>query len=215
MRLMNDEVANQLRTLFNDIKTDVTIAFFTSEGECVSCEETHSLLHEVEELSDKIHLAHYDIDKDYELAKAYNIEMVPSFVLLDHEGKNHGVKFNGIPAGHEINSFIPAILDMGNAHEEEVPKEYLERINAISKPVNIKVFVTLSCPHCPGAVQKAHKLAMLNSNIEGEMVEAQTFYELSNRFNVSSVPKIVINDSVELVGNQPFDAFLEAIEQLP
>ena len=61
MRLMNDDVANQLRTLFKDIKDDVTIAFFTSTGECVSCEETHSLLHEVEELSDKIHLKHYDM----------------------------------------------------------------------------------------------------------------------------------------------------------
>ncbi len=214
MRLMNDEVANQLRTVFNDIKDDVTIAFFTSQGECVSCEETKALLSEVEELSDKIHLAHYDINKDYALAKEYNIEMVPSFVLLDHKGQNHGVKFNGIPAGHEINSFIPALLDMGNAHEEAVPEDYLKRINAIEKPVNIKVFVTLSCPHCPGAVQKAHKLAMLNSNIEGEMVEAQTFQELSNRFNVSSVPKIVINDSIELVGNQPFDVILEAIENL-
>lgn len=214
MRLMNDEVANQLRTLFKDIKDDVTIAFFTSTGECVSCEETHSLLHEVEELSDKIHLKHYDIDQDYELAKQYNIEMVPSFVLLDHQGVNHGVKFNGIPAGHEINSFIPALLDMGNAHEDSIPEDYLKRINAINKPVNIKVFVTLSCPHCPGAVEKAHKLAKLNPNIEGEMVEAQTFYELSNRFNVSSVPKIVFNDSVELVGNQPFEVFLETIEKL-
>jgi len=214
MRLMNDEVANQLRTLFNDMKENVTIAFFTSTGECVSCEETHALLHEVEELSDKIHLAHYDIDKDYELAKAYNIEMVPSFVLLDHLGNNHGVKFNGIPAGHEINSFIPALLDMGQAHHDDVPEDYLKRIQAIDKPVNIKVFVTLSCPHCPGAVQKAHKLAMLNPNVEGEMVEAQTFVELSNRFNVSSVPKIVINDSIELVGNQPLDVILEAIENL-
>lgn len=214
MRLINEEIANQLKEVFNQIKDDVTIAFFTSKDECVSCEETHSLLHEIEALSDKIHLQHYDIDTDYELAKAYNIEMVPSFVLLDHKGQHHGVKFNGIPAGHEINSFIPALLDMGNAQEDEIPQAFLQRIHAIDKPVNIKVFVTLSCPHCPGAVVKAHKLAMLNPHVEGEMVEAQTFYELSNRFNVSSVPKIVINDHIELIGNQPFEAFLDAIETL-
>lgn len=211
---MNNEVANQLRTVLSELKDDVTLAFFTSQEECISCEETKALLTEVEELSDKIYLKHYDIDKDYILAKEYNIEMVPSFVLLDHSGQNHGVKFNGIPAGHEINSFIPALLEMGNAYKEEVPKDLLNRINAIEKPVNIKVFVTLSCPHCPGAVQKAHKLAMMNVNIEGEMVEAQTFQELSHRFNVSSVPKIVINDSVELVGNQPLNVILDAIENL-
>ncbi len=46
------------------------------------------------------------------------------------------------------------------------------------------------------------------------MIEAQTFMELSNKFNVSGVPKIVINDTLELVGNQPIDQFLAQIESL-
>jgi protein-disulfide isomerase len=48
----------------------------------------------------------------------------------------------------------------------------------------------------------------------GEMIEAQTFYDLSTKFNVSGVPKIIINDSLELVGNQPIERFLEQIESL-
>src|SRR5690606_21462079 len=92
--------------------------------------------------------------------------------------------------------------------------ELKSTIKAIDKPVNIKVFVTLSCPHCPGAVQTAHRLAMLNPNIKGEMIEAQTFYELSNKYQVSGVPKIVINDKYELLGNQPVENFLKEIEKL-
>ncbi len=92
--------------------------------------------------------------------------------------------------------------------------ELIERIKKISKPVNIKVFVTLSCPHCPGAVQNAHRLAMLNQNIEGEMIEAQTFYELSTKYKVSGVPKIVINDKIELVGNQPIESYMKQLEAL-
>jgi len=45
------------------------------------------------------------------------------------------------------------------------------------------------------------------------MIEAQTFGEISDRFNVSSVPKIVVNDSYEFVGNQPFETFLNEIEK--
>ena len=36
--------------------------------------------------------------------------------------------------------------------------------------------------------------------------------ELSEKYNVSSVPKIVINDHFEFVGNQPIEKFLEGIE---
>lgn len=212
-KLMNEEIQNQLREIFSSMKHDVTMVLFTKEGECPTCEETKSLLMETEELSDKIHVVLKDINKDADEAKKYNIEMVPSFVLLDHNNEYLGVKFNGIPAGHEINSFVPAILEMSGT-TGQVPSNIAERIAKIDKPVNIKVFVTLSCPHCPGAVMNAHKLAMLNKNIEGEMIEAQTFFELSNKHNVSGVPKIVINDKYELVGNQPIEEFLKTIENM-
>ncbi|MBR0576085.1 thioredoxin family protein [Proteiniclasticum sp. BAD-10] len=213
MKMFNEEIQSQLKEIFQDLKNDVTIALFTKEGECYSCAETLSYMQEVEELSDKIHLDVYDIEKDAEMAELYHVEMVPSIVLLDSEKKYHGIKFNGIPAGHEINSFIPAIIEVsGNA--SELPQELEARIKNINKPVNIKVFVTLSCPHCPGAVQKAHKMALINPLIEAEMIEAETFEELSMKHNVSGVPKIVFNDQVDLLGNQPIQEFLKTMESL-
>ena len=212
-KMMNEDIQKQLREIFGSMVNDVTMVLFTKEGECYSCEETEGLLNEVQELSEKIHFVKKDIEKDVDDAKKYNIEMVPSFVILDHENNYQGVKFNGIPAGHEINSFIPALLEMSGVNGE-VPVELTERITKIDKPINIKVFVTLSCPHCPGAVTSAHKLAMMNKNIEGEMIEAQTFAELSNKHNVTGVPKIVINDTHELVGNQPIEEFLKTIEAI-
>lgn len=210
-KLLNKEVQDQLREVFNDLKEKVTMVLFTSATDCESCEATQSLLTEVAELSEKLEVQVFDLNS--EEAKQYDITLAPSFVLLNAKGEYQGVKFNGIPAGHEINSFISALVEMSGA-ESEIPAEILERIQKIDKPVNIKVFVTLSCPHCPGAVQKAHKIAMLNKNVVGEMVEAQTFFELSNKFNVSGVPKIIINDSLEMVGNQPIERFLEQIESL-
>ena len=46
------------------------------------------------------------------------------------------------------------------------------------------------------------------------MIEAQTFNEMSNKYKVSGVPKIVINDKYELLGNQPIEEFLSKIEAL-
>lgn len=210
MKMFNEDLEKQLKEVFNGLAGDVTIALFT-EGDCYSCSETTDYMEEVAALSDKIHLKKYTLSQDVKLAEKYHVEMVPSIVLLDSKGAYRGIKFNGIPAGHEINSFIPALLEVSGA-TSTLSKDIAARIEAIKKPINIKVFVTLSCPHCPGAVQSAHKLALMNKNIEAEMIEAQTFNELSNRFNVSGVPKIVINDTYELLGNQPIEAFLKTID---
>lgn len=210
MSILNDQIAGQLREIFSEMKNDMTLAVFTKKDECETCADTVSFMKEIEALSEKIHFEAFDIEADKEKTEAYNVQMVPSIVMLNDRKEYLGIKFNGIPAGHEINSFIPAILEVSGSGES-LPQDVMEQLSAISKPVNIKVFVTLSCPHCAGAVQKAHKLALENSFIDAEMVEAQTFYDLSNKFNVSSVPKVVINDQFEFVGNQPLEVFLEEI----
>lgn len=213
MGLINSEIRAELMKIFEDMKKDVTLTLFTKEGECYTCEETISFMKEMESLSDKIHFEHLDIEKDAERAKAYHVKMVPSLVLLDESKKYVGIKFNGIPAGHEINSFVPAIL-LVSGSEIDFPKAMKERIMKIDKPVNIKVFVTLTCPHCAGAVQKAHQIAMLNPLIDAEMIEAQTFSDLSNQFKVSSVPLVVFNDDKKFVGNQLLETFVDQIEKI-
>lgn len=213
MNFFNEEIQGQLKQVFESMKSDVTIALFTKDGECNTCKETETYMEELQALSNHIHLKKLNVAKDTALAEQYNVQMVPSIALLDSQGQYHGLKFNGIPAGHEINSFIPALLEMSGAGSE-LPEEMKSRIEAVDKPVNIKVFVTLGCPHCPGAVQKAQKLALMNSHIDAEMIEAQTFEAVSSKFNVSSVPKIVINDSAEFVGNQPFEVFIEEMEKV-
>ncbi|SCZ78141.1 protein disulfide oxidoreductase [Acidaminobacter hydrogenoformans] len=212
MKMFDAELEKQLKDIFNDLAGDVTIALFT-EGDCYSCTETRSYMQEVSELNDKIKFVEYDLKKDADKAADYGVELVPSIVLLDGKGDYKRIKFNGIPAGHEINSLIPALMEVSGA-ESEMPQELTNRIEAIQKPIDIKVFVTLSCPHCPGAVQKAHKLALMNPNIRAEMIEAQTFAEFSDKYNVSGVPKIIINEEHELVGNQPLQAFLDTIESI-
>ncbi|HKL42985.1 MAG TPA: thioredoxin family protein [Clostridia bacterium] len=213
MSLLNEEVRGQLSEVFEGMGNEVTIALFTKEDNCETCSDTKSFMEEVSTLSEQLNLEAYDLEEDSEKAEAYNVDKVPAIVLLNADKKYQGVKFYGIPAGHEINSFVTGIMEVSGSGED-LPEDLLEQIKSIDKDVDIKVFVTLSCPHCPGAVAKAHKLALLNDKISGEMIEAQTFGELSQKFNVSGVPKIVINDEFELVGNQPLDKFLEEIGKI-
>lgn len=213
MAFLNDELRTQLKDIFSPMKKTVSIALFIKEEGCETCRDTKGFMEEMAELSDKLLLTVYDLDKDVQKATELGVTLSPAIVLLDENGKDLGVKFNGIPAGHEINSFITGVLEMGGAGSD-LPPELVERIQAIDKPVDVKVFVTLSCPHCPGAVAKAHKIAMLNPLVKAEMIEANTFGDLSRKYNVSGVPKIVFNDGPDLLGDQPLEAFLSAIEKL-
>ena len=59
----------------------------------------------------------------------------------------------------------------------------------------------------------AHALAMASPHITAEVVEAQEFPDLAQRYAVRGVPKTVINDTVDLVGAVPEEAFANAIFQ--
>jgi predicted DsbA family dithiol-disulfide isomerase len=56
-------------------------------------------------------------------------------------------------------------------------------------------------------------MAMASDRVTADVVEATDFPELSERYGVRSVPKIVINDKVEFTGAQPEPKFLAAIAQ--
>lgn len=210
MALFNEETKKQLEDILTGLKDTVNIALFTEEEGCDSCSDTHEFMSEIETLSDKINLESFDLKKDEDKAKHYGINKVPSIILLNEKKEHQGVLFSGIPAGHEINSFISGLMEVSGAGET-LPSEMKTQLAKLDKPVKIKVFVTLACPHCSGAVSKAHKLALENEHIEAEMIECGTFPEIASQYNVSGVPKIVFNDSEELVGNQPFDQFLQAV----
>jgi glutaredoxin-like protein len=211
-KFFNDDIRKQITQILEQMVRPITIKLFIDEKGCQTCNETKQLLTEFKETSKKINLEILDKNQNPKEAEKYGISLLPSFVMLNDLGEYKGVKFNGIPAGHEINSFISALIEM-SGHPLKVPQVALDRIAKINKPVNIKVFVTLSCPHCPGAVQNAHRLAMLNPNIKAEMIEANTFPGISQQYNVSGVPKIIINEKYELLGNQPLEAFLNEIEK--
>ena len=55
-------------------------------------------------------------------------------------------------------------------------------------------------------------MAIESERVTADVIEATEFPDLSRRFMVSSVPKIVINDSVEFVGALPEAQFLTYVQ---
>lgn len=213
MSLFNKETREQLEKVLKVMKDNVNVLLFTDSEDCESCEDTHNFVEEISQLNHNIKFESFDVLKNKDVKEKYNVERVPTIILLDKDEKDHGIKFGGIPAGHEINSFVSGLIEV-SGERETFPAEMMEELNKVDKKIDIKVFVTLGCPHCSGAVSKAHRLALQNDWINAEMIECATFPEMAEKYNVSGVPKIVINGSKEIMGNQPMDKFVEAIREV-
>lgn len=79
-----------------------------------------------------------------------------------------------------------------------------ELVKQIKVPVHLEVMVTLTCQYCPEMVRVAHEFAFLNENIRADMVESAEFPELTKKYQVTGVPRTVIN------GRETFDGALPA-----
>lgn len=213
MALFNDNIRRQLTEILSEMKDEVNIAFFTQEYECNTCQDAHSFVEEFAGLSDKVNYEVFELVKDKEVAEKYGVDKIPAMVLLDKDKNDNGIRFYGIPGGYEINSFLTALKEL-SGNQEELPEELTSRIRAIDKDVHIQVFVTATCPHCPGAVVVGHRLALENPHIKADMVDASVYPDLSMKYHVMGVPKIIINEEHELVGAQPVTEFLKVLERL-
>lgn len=214
MSVLNEDVKKQLREILSQMKNEVKIISFTEPAEELG-ENLIEFMTEFSELSDKLSYESLEYQKSNpsDEVKQYDIERAPAFLVLDSEGNDKNMRFYGLPSGYEINAFLAAVIEQSGV-EEELPEALIKRIQAIKEPMNIKVFVTMSCPHCPGAVQKAHKIAMLNPLVKAEMIGADIFNEVSSEYRVSSVPQITINETETFLGNQPLDVFIETLEKV-
>ena len=213
MPLFDEATTLKLKEILGGLKARVPLAFFRREEECPSCADTKILLEEIISLTDKVELKVYDFAAEPDEAVKYGVDKAPAIAVLLPDGKDPGVVFYGAPAGYEINSFLTALLEASGAMEPLSP-ELLERIRKIDKDIKIKVFVTLACPYCPAAVINAHRLAFLNGRIRVEMVESSTFPDYIAKYDVTSVPKTVINDTVNFTGAEPLEKIVEMLEKL-
>ena len=207
MSLLPDDKKELLRAEFKEKLVDpVHIVMFTQELECRFCSDTRTLAQEMATLSDKIDVDVFDFVKDAQKAQEYGIDKIPALAII---GKiDYGVRIYGIPYGYELNTLVEGIISISRGKTDLTDKTR-EVLKDIKKPVHIQVFVTLTCPHCPTAAAIATKLAVESDMVRADIIDAQEFPALAQKYGVIGVPKIIINEKVEFTGAFNEDLFAE------
>lgn len=207
MSLLNDQTQKQIRQAFEAMTGPVKIVIFTQDDnalECEYCVETRQIVEEVAALSDKISAEVHDFVRDAQLAGQYGIDKIPAIAILADgpTPKDYGIRLYGIPSGYEFSTLIEDML-MVSQQRTGLNAKTLEELKRLTKPVNIQVYVTPTCPYCPRAVLLAHQLALASDLISASMVEATEFPHLANKYQVYGVPRTVIEDVIHVEGAVP------------
>lgn len=210
MGLISEEDKKYLINEFEkNLKEEVKLYIFTvNDPSCQYCKETVDIAKELASLSDLISVENYDLNSD--IAKKLGIEHAPTTVVTDGNQYGSRIRYVGIPAGYEFSSLVEDIISVSK-RAVKFDNKVKEKLDEIDKPIRIQVFVTPTCPYCPKAVRVAHKFAQYNENITGEMIEAIEFPDWADKFGVSSVPHIVINEDVQFIGAYPEENFIDFV----
>ena len=214
MALLKDQDREHLLKEFEALKDPVKIMVFTQENECQYCVETRQIAEEVAGLSDKISVEVFDFVADQEVAEHYNIDKIPATVIMrgGDDPKDFGIRYFGIPSGYEFSSIIEDIL-MVSQGDSGLSDETKNMLKELTDPLHLQVFVTPTCPYCPGAVRLAHQLAMESDLVKGDMIEAIEFPHLSQKYHVQGVPRTVINESTHMEGMAPEHMLMAKVKE--
>ncbi len=210
MRFIDNNVEAQLLVAFANLVDPVQIVFFTQKDACASCVDQLELVKEVASLSNKISLKSYDFVLNGDEVMNYHVDKIPATVVVGK--RTYGIRFFGLTAGFEFKTLIEDLIMVSSGRSGIDPRlEML--VQAIPDPVHLQVMASLTCPHCPKAVQIVHRFAFLNENIKADMVDSAEFPYLAQKYSVTATPKTIINESYSFIGAYPEAAvYLEILK---
>lgn len=220
MSLLSDQDRQTVSARLSEIKNPVTILFFTQTFDAPeTVRVARQVLDEVVGLNDRISLEEVNFILEKERAAQYGIDRIPAVVMLRGE-EDTRIRFLGAPAGYEFVSLIEALILAGTGESGLTSESKTLIATHVTEATEILVFVTPTCPHCPRAVTLAHRMAVESPFIRAACVDATEFIDLSQRYQVTGVPKTIVTStidmrSIEMLGALPEGVFVRTAVSAP
>ncbi|MFQ8601225.1 MAG: thioredoxin family protein, partial [Oscillospiraceae bacterium] len=175
------EIIAQLQAVFEKMEQPLVLRLYL-DSRPVS-EELEQYMRALAALTNRLSV---EIGDRQKAAEGY-----PCVRMVRGDGTDTGLAFHGVPGGHEFTSFVLGMYNAagpGQALEPEVERGIL----SIPGPVHMQVLVSLSCTMCPELVTAAQRIAAAHPDATAEVFDLNHFPEFKDRYQVMSVPCLVI-----------------------
>lgn len=197
------EMKQQLEAVFNRMERHLVLKLFL-DNRSVSTELEHFIT-ELVSLSDKLIVIVAERNDTKNNA--------PCVRVFLESGEDTGIAFHGVPGGHEFTSFILGLYN-ASGPGQKIDELTCQKIQDIKNLVDMKILVSLSCTMCPDVVIACQRIATKNTNIRAEVFDIQHFEDIRNKYNVMSVPCLIINDDKVFFGKKNITQIVELISDI-
>ncbi|WP_213980330.1 alkyl hydroperoxide reductase subunit F [Sphingomonas sp. dw_22] len=190
--MLDANLTQQLKAYLVNIKQPIELV--ASLGDDAKSRELGELLNEIAALSDLI-----------AVIPANDDARKPSF-MIRRAGTDIGVRFAGIPMGHEFTSLVLALLQVGG-HPSKAAQELIEQVKNLDGDYAFETYFSLSCQNCPDVVQALNLMAVLNPRITHTAIDGGLFPAEVEERKVMAVPTVFLN-------GEPFGQGRMELEQI-
>ena len=198
--LFTTQMRQQLDTVFSRMERPLLLKLYLDNRPVSS--ELESFITALVALSDKLELSVCDRQALETFAPCVEVCLA--------DGAPTGLAFHVVPSGHEFTSFVLGLYNAAGPGQT-LDDATMQQISAIQEKTDMTILVTLSCTMCPDLVVAAQRIAAVNPNVTAHVYDIRHFDNLKNKYNVMSVPCMVINNDQVSFGKKNVPQILEIL----
>ncbi|CAG4901301.1 alkyl hydroperoxide reductase subunit F [Paraburkholderia saeva] len=180
--MLDANLKTQLKTYLEKVSRPIEI--IASLDDSAKSQELIALLNDIASLSDRVSVTEHRGDA----------ERKPSF-SIGEPGKDTGIRFAGIPMGHEFTSLVLALLQVGG-HPVKLDEPVIEQIRNLEGDYQFETYFSLSCQNCPEVVQALNVMALINPRIRHVAIDGALFQNEVEARQIMAVPTMFMNGEV-------------------
>ena len=176
--MLDDTLVTQLTQHLTNITQPIVLV--ASLDDSAKSAEMAELLEQVASLSSEVTFTRDGTD-----------DRRPSFEIR-RVGTDVAVTFAAIPLGHELTSFVLALLQVGG-HPSTADAELLERVRNLEGERHFETYLSLSCQNCPDVVQALNLMSVINPNITHVAIDGALYPDEVEAREVMAVPTVYLD----------------------
>ncbi|GBH25091.1 alkyl hydroperoxide reductase subunit F [Burkholderia vietnamiensis] len=177
--MLDANLKNQLKAYLEKITRPLELVASLDDG--AKSQELLALLDEIASLTSRVTV----------IERRHDAERKPSF-SIGEPGKPAGIRFAGIPMGHEFTSLVLALLQTGG-HPIKLDDDVIEQIRALDGDFAFETYFSLSCQNCPEVVQALNGMALINPRIRHVAIDGALFQDEVDARQIMAVPTMFLN----------------------
>ena len=197
--LFDADTKVQLKAVFSKMEHPLLLKLYLNEKPL--SKELENYVRTMAKLTDKLSV---------EVVREHTEKETPCVRIFRQDHSDSGLAFHGVPGGHEFTSFVLGLYNAAGTGQS-IDESLKEQIGNIRKEIHMQILVSLSCTMCPELVTAAQKIASMNPLVSADVYDINHFGDKKEKYNVMSVPCLVINEDKVTFGKKNIEQILQLL----